>query len=48
MIASIGLEVLKLKRESEFIFDLKGLKSGDYRTLTPKEVSIVYSLQKKK
>ncbi len=47
MIASIGLEVLKLKREREFIFDLKGLKSGEYRVLTPKEVAIVYSLQNK-
>ncbi len=48
MIKSVGLDVIKLKREREFIFDLKGLKSGEYRTLTPKEVSIVYSLQNKK
>lgn len=44
---SVGFPVLKLKREREFIFDLKGLNSGEYRSLTPKEVAIVYSLAKK-
>mgnify|MGYP001623991420 CR=1 FL=1 len=47
MFESVGYKVLKLKREREFIFDLKGLKSGEYRTLTPKEVAIVYSLKTK-
>lgn len=47
MLESVGFPVLKLKREREFIFDLKGLKSGEYRKLTPKEVAIVYSLEKK-
>lgn len=47
MFESVGFPVLKLKREREFIFDLKGLKSGEYRKLTPKEVAIVYSLEKK-
>lgn len=45
---SVGFPVLKLRREREFIFDLKGLKSGEYRPLTPKEVAIVYSLEKNK
>ena len=47
MLESVGFPVLKLKREREFIFDLKGLKSGEYRKLTPKEVAIVYSVEKK-
>ena len=47
MFESVGCDVLKLKREKEFIFDLVGLKSGEYRKLTPKEVAIVYSLKKK-
>ena len=28
------------------IFDVKDLKSGDYRKLSPKEVAIIYSLKK--
>lgn len=44
---AVGFPVLKLRRERVFIFDLKGLKSGEYRKLTPKEVAIVYSLEKK-
>lgn len=47
MFEAVGNEVLKLKREREFIFDVKDLKSGEYRNLTPKEVSVVYSLQNK-
>lgn len=47
MFEAVGFPVLKLRREREFIFDLKGLKSGEYRKLTPKEVAIVYSLEKK-
>ena len=47
MFEAVGCDVLKLKREKEFIFDLTGLKSGEYRKLTPKEVAIVYSLKKK-
>lgn len=47
MFETVGFPVLKLKREREFIFDLSGLKSGEYRKLTPKEVAIVYSLEKK-
>ena len=44
---AVGFPVLKLRRERVFIFDLKGLKSGEYRKLNPKEVAIVYSLAKK-
>ncbi len=44
MFAAVGFDVLKLKREREFIFDVKGLKSGEYRSLTPKEVAKVYAL----
>ena len=47
MLEAFGYPVLKLKREREFIFDLRDLKSGEYRKLTPKEVAIVYSLEKK-
>lgn len=46
MFESVGFPVLKLKRERVFIFDLTGLKSGEYRRLTPKEVAIVYSLSR--
>lgn len=46
MFEAVGFEVLKLKREREGIFTLDGLTSGDYRRLSPKEVSIIYSLKK--
>lgn len=44
MISSIGFDVLKLKRERIAFLDLKGLKSGEYRTLTPKEIAKLYSI----
>jgi len=44
MFASLGYEVLKLKREKYAFLDLKGLSSGEYRILNPKEVKILYSL----
>ena len=47
MFESVGFPVLKLKRESEGIFDLTNLKSGQYRKLTPKEVARIYSLKEK-
>ena len=37
-------EVLKLKRERIAFLTLKGLTSGDYRMLTPKEVNQLYVL----
>ena len=48
MFEAVSHPVLKLKRERFFIFDLKGLKSGEYRRLTRKEVAIVYGLKKNK
>lgn len=46
MFEAVGFHVEKLKRERIGIFTTEGLKSGEYRKLTPKEVSIVYSLKK--
>lgn len=46
MIEAVGKKVIKLKRERFAIFDLSGLKSGDYRKLTNKEISILYSMIK--
>lgn len=43
MFQTVGFEVLKLKRERVGIFTLEGLSSGDYRRLSKKEVSIIYS-----
>lgn len=48
MFEAIGTEVIKLKRERIAFLDLSGLKSGEYRKLTPKEVKILYSLINKK
>ena len=47
MFEAVGFEVVKLKREKIAFFDLKDLQSGEYRKLTPKEVSKVFSLEKK-
>lgn len=47
MFAAVGFEVVKLKRERIAFFDLKGLQSGEYRKLTAKEISKVYSLNQK-
>ena len=46
MFESVGYQVIKLKREQEAFFDVKTLKSGEYRKLTPKEVARVYSFKK--
>ena len=43
---SVGFPVLKLTRERVDIFDVKDLKYGEYRRLTPKEVQIIYSYKK--
>lgn len=43
---SVGFLVDKLTRERISIFNLEGLKSGEYRKLTPKEVQIIYSYKK--
>lgn len=42
---AVGFEVLKLTRERYGFFTTIGLKSGEFRTLNPKEVSKVYSLK---
>ena len=47
MFKEVGYEVLKLKREKLYFFTLDNLKSGDYRKLTPKEVSRVYNIKNK-
>ena len=46
MFEAVGHQVLKLKREKYAIFDIKDLKVGEYRKLTFKEVSVLYSLVK--
>lgn len=47
MFEVLGYNVLKLKREQFGFLNLSGLKSGEYRRLTPKEVKILYSEIKK-
>lgn len=47
MFKAVGHEVIKLKREREAFFDVKDLQSGQFRKLTPKEVTKVYSLRQK-
>ena len=46
MFEAVGYEVLKLKRERYANLDLRGLKPGEYRKLTNKEVAILYSMVK--
>ena len=46
MIESVGKKVLKLKRERFAFLDLTGLKVGEYRRLSNKEVAVLYSLVK--
>ena len=48
MFEKVGHEVLKLKRERMAFLDLKGLKSGEYRYLNPKEVKRLYNLDNEK
>lgn len=43
MFAALGHKVLKLKRISYAFFDLKGMKIGEYRRLTAKEVKQLYN-----
>ncbi|MGE5455918.1 MAG: pseudouridine synthase [Ignavibacteriales bacterium] len=47
MFEAIGYQVEKLKREKIAFLDLSGLKSGEYRYLTIKEVKQLYNLVKK-
>lgn len=46
MFEAIGYQVLKLKRERYANLDLSGLKPGEYRKLSNKEIAILYSLIK--
>lgn len=48
MFESLGYEVLKLRREKFAFLDLKGLASGKYRALKPKEIKTLYFIAKKK
>ena len=47
MIETVGKKVIKLKREKFAIFDCTNLKYGEYRRLTNKEISVLYSMIKK-
>lgn len=47
MLNEVGFDVIKLTREQVYFFNLDGLKSGEYRPLTKKEVAKVFALQKK-
>ena len=46
MFEALGYDVLKLKREKYANLDLTGLKAGEYRRLSNKEVAILYSMVK--
>ena len=48
MFEAVGFNVSKLTRKSIGFFDVKDLKSGEYRKLTPKEIQKVYSLKTNK
>lgn len=48
MFSAVGYDVLKLKREKIAFLDVKNLKSGEYRRLTPKEVKQLYVLTQQK
>ena len=45
MLNLLGYDTLKLKRERYAFLDLSGLKSGEYRKLSTKEVKQLYSLK---
>lgn len=46
MFESLGYRVSKLRREKYANMDLTGLKTGEYRKLSNKEIAILYSLIK--
>lgn len=46
MFNAVGFDVIKLKREMFAFLDVNGLKSGEYRYLSIKEVKQLYSLVK--
>ena len=45
MMEALGHKVLTLKRERVAFFDLEGLKKGEYRPLTIKEIKKIYALK---
>ncbi len=47
MFEAIGFDVLKLKRESISFLTLDGLKSGEYRPLSIKEIKMLYGEKNK-
>lgn len=47
MFEAVGYHVDKLTRKRVGIFDIRSLKSGEFRKLTPKEVQIIYSYKNK-
>ena len=47
MFEVLGHDVVKLKRETYANLDLTGLKPGEYRKLSNKEIAVLYSLIKK-
>ena len=47
MMEAVGVDVIKLKRESISFLTLEGLRPGEYRKILPKEIKILYSLEKK-
>jgi 23S rRNA pseudouridine2605 synthase len=47
MFAALGYDVEKLKREKIAFLDLRGLKSGEYRKLSIKEVKELYAILNK-
>lgn len=46
MFNTLGYDVIKLKREVFAFLTTSGLKSGEYRTLSPKEVKQLYNIAK--
>ena len=47
MFKTLNYDVIKLKRERYAFLTLDGLKSGEYRKLSLKEVKQLYSLKTK-
>jgi 23S rRNA pseudouridine2605 synthase len=47
MFEAVGFPVEKLKREAFGILTLKGLKSGEYRRITPKEIKVLSNIANK-
>jgi 23S rRNA pseudouridine2605 synthase len=44
---TVGFRVDKLRREAYAFLNLRGLKSGEYRKITPKEIKQLYNLANK-